>query len=177
MNTSKTHMHESIVEIRWKVRDRERTWPPTTAMAGRESQRVGNALSSPWSPRAVQALWILFTNDIRFSILGFGYRWRRRASKRRDDDDGPAREKRRERERGELLWNFEMRLRFEGSVKCLLVRRGERAVWEWKQNDLRWIEPEFHATRCESSRLDSLDLRLRVTLQYLRVAVPGDILL
>jgi len=31
-------------------------WPPTTAIAGRESQRVGSALDSPWSPKAVQAL-------------------------------------------------------------------------------------------------------------------------
>lgn len=48
--------------------ERMETWPPTTAMAGKASQRVGKALSSPWSPRAVQALCILFTNEIRFSI-------------------------------------------------------------------------------------------------------------
>lgn len=67
---------------------------------------------------------------------------------------GRPERRRRERERGELLWNFEMRLRFEGSVKCLLVRRGERAVWEWKQNDLRWIEPELDATRRDANRVD-----------------------
>ena len=48
-----------------------KTWPPTTAIAGRESQRVGKALASPWSPKAVQALWILFTKEIRFSIHRF----------------------------------------------------------------------------------------------------------
>lgn len=37
-------------------------------MEGKESQRVGNALSSPWSPRAVHALWILFTNVIKLSM-------------------------------------------------------------------------------------------------------------
>lgn len=37
-------------------------------MAGRESQRVGKAVASPWSPRAVQALWILLTKESRFSI-------------------------------------------------------------------------------------------------------------
>uniref|UniRef100_A0A0E0L5I5 Fe2OG dioxygenase domain-containing protein n=2 Tax=Oryza punctata TaxID=4537 RepID=A0A0E0L5I5_ORYPU len=44
------------------------TWPPTTAMAGSESQRVGRALSSPWSPRAVQARCSLLTSEIRFSM-------------------------------------------------------------------------------------------------------------
>ena len=44
------------------------TWPPTTAMAGSESQSVGRALSSPWSPRAVQARCSLLTREIRFSM-------------------------------------------------------------------------------------------------------------
>jgi hypothetical protein len=33
-----------------------------------ESQRVGRALSSPWSPRAVQARCSLLTSEIRFSM-------------------------------------------------------------------------------------------------------------
>jgi len=37
-------------------------------MAGRESHSVGSAVFSPWSPKAVQALWILFTKEMRFSI-------------------------------------------------------------------------------------------------------------
>lgn len=44
------------------------TCPPTTAIAGKESHRVGRAFSSPWSPRAVQALWSLFTNEIKLSM-------------------------------------------------------------------------------------------------------------
>lgn len=52
----------------WK-RIEIQTWPPTTAIAGKESHRVGKALESPWSPRAVQALCILLTREIRFSIL------------------------------------------------------------------------------------------------------------
>lgn len=45
------------------------TWPPTTATEGRASQREENALSPPpWSPRAVQALWIRFTKPIKLSI-------------------------------------------------------------------------------------------------------------
>ena len=68
-----TKKHSSMNQ--WE-RERELTWPPTTAMAGRESQRVGNALASPWSPRAVQALWILLTSEIKFSIyLRSEYRW------------------------------------------------------------------------------------------------------
>jgi len=51
-----------------KSRERDQTWPPTTAIAGNESQRVGRELPSPWSPRAVQALWILFTSAIKLSI-------------------------------------------------------------------------------------------------------------
>lgn len=38
-------------------------------MEGKASQRVGRALSSPWSPRAVQAFCSLFTNCIKFSIV------------------------------------------------------------------------------------------------------------
>jgi hypothetical protein len=37
-------------------------------MEGKESQRVGKAVASPWSPRAVQALWILLTKEIKFSM-------------------------------------------------------------------------------------------------------------
>ena len=51
-----------------KTEDFPELWPPTTAMAGRESHSVGSALFSPWSPKAVQALWILLTKEIRFSI-------------------------------------------------------------------------------------------------------------
>lgn len=54
-----------VVRIDW-IRDG--TWPPTTAMEGKASQRVGRALSSPWSPSAVHALCILFTNEIKVSI-------------------------------------------------------------------------------------------------------------
>ncbi|KAB8100525.1 hypothetical protein EE612_031081 [Oryza sativa] len=49
-------------------------WPPTTAMAGSESQRVGRALSSPWSPRAVQARCSLLTSEIRFSMAAAAQR-------------------------------------------------------------------------------------------------------
>ena len=54
-------------DIEWNG-DGDRTWPPTTAIEGNASQRVGKALSSPWSPSAVHALCILLTNEIRFSI-------------------------------------------------------------------------------------------------------------
>ena len=37
-------------------------------MAGSESHRVGSALSSPWSPRAVHARCSLFTSEMRFSL-------------------------------------------------------------------------------------------------------------
>ena len=79
---SKTKKHSSMKQ--WeRERERELTWPPTTAMAGRESQRVGNALASPWSPRAVQALWILLTSEIKFSIY--------LRSEYRSDSDPPDR--------------------------------------------------------------------------------------
>lgn len=55
---------------------RHRTWPPTTAMAGSESQRVGSALSSPWSPRAVHARCSLLTSEMRFSMAAAGARRR-----------------------------------------------------------------------------------------------------
>lgn len=47
------------------------TWPPTTAMVGRDSQRVGRLAPSPppWSPRAVQARWMRFIRPIRPSML------------------------------------------------------------------------------------------------------------
>ena len=48
------------------------TWPPTTAMVGRDSQRVGKSLSPPWSPRAVHARWIRFINPIRPSMDATG---------------------------------------------------------------------------------------------------------
>ncbi|BAS73708.1 Os01g0681150 [Oryza sativa Japonica Group] len=51
-------------------------WPPTTAMAGSESQRVGSALSSPWSPRAVHARCSLLTSEMRFSMAAAGARRR-----------------------------------------------------------------------------------------------------
>ena len=53
-------------------REREReieTCPPTTATEGRDSHRVGRAVSPPWSPRTVQALWILLTSPIKPSIV------------------------------------------------------------------------------------------------------------
>jgi len=37
-------------------------------MAGSESQSVGRALSSPWSPRAVHALCSLLTRVIKLSM-------------------------------------------------------------------------------------------------------------
>lgn len=40
-----------------------RTWPPTTATEGRASQR--DMPSPPWSPRTVQARWILLMRPIR----------------------------------------------------------------------------------------------------------------
>jgi hypothetical protein len=44
------------------------TWPPTTAMVGSDSQRVGKSLPPPWSPRAVQARWMRFIIPIRLSM-------------------------------------------------------------------------------------------------------------
>lgn len=95
-----------------KARDREGselTWPPTTAIEGSESHRVGNVLPSPWSPSAVQALWILFTKEIRFSISDrswashLGVRFRSTGSdgqRERSENLIPThRERRRERER------------------------------------------------------------------------------
>ena len=43
------------------------TWPPTTATEGRASQR--DIPWPPWSPRTVQALWILFISPIKLSIV------------------------------------------------------------------------------------------------------------
>ena len=48
--------------------EKSSTWPPTTAMVGRDSQRVGKSLPPPWSPRAVQARWMRFINPIRPSM-------------------------------------------------------------------------------------------------------------
>ena len=54
-----------------KMKSREKrmaeTWPPTTATEGRASQR--DIPSPPWSPRTVQALWILLTSPIKLSIV------------------------------------------------------------------------------------------------------------
>ena len=44
------------------------TWPPTTAMVGSDSQRVGRSPPPPWSPRAVQARWMRFISPIRPSM-------------------------------------------------------------------------------------------------------------
>lgn len=60
--------HKMQAKRKRKEKPRKPTCPPTTAMAGSESQSVGNELPSPWSPRAVHALWSLFTSDIKFSI-------------------------------------------------------------------------------------------------------------
>jgi hypothetical protein len=115
----------SMQELRESERERERegselTWPPTTAIEGSESQRVGNVLPSPWSPSAVQALWILFTKEIRFSIsdrsclsrrrqIQIG-RIRRPARKICESDSPTLRE--RERERGLKFVKNEARIGF-----------------------------------------------------------------
>ncbi|KAG6490884.1 hypothetical protein ZIOFF_052214 [Zingiber officinale] len=66
------------------------TCPPTTAIAGKESQRVGRAFSSPWSPRAVQALWSLFTNEIKLSMSQAQQRRRDRRAHRSDHREIPT---------------------------------------------------------------------------------------
>ena len=43
------------------------TWPPTTATEGRASQR--DIPSPPWSPKTVQARWILLTRPIKLCIV------------------------------------------------------------------------------------------------------------
>lgn len=70
---------EELKRLRERDDDRGGTWPPTTAIEGKASQSVGNALSSPWSPSAVHALCSLFTNVIRFSI--YPEAWFRSASR------------------------------------------------------------------------------------------------
>lgn len=66
-----------------------RTWPPTTAMEGSDSQRVGREESSPpWSPRAVQTRWIRLTRAMRDSMVAIGEEavtenGRRRSKRRR----------------------------------------------------------------------------------------------
>lgn len=53
-----------------KLLDNTLTCPPTTATEGRASQRVGRAPSAPpWSPRTVQARWILLTRPIKLSMV------------------------------------------------------------------------------------------------------------
>ena len=86
------------------------TCPPTTATEGRASHRVGRAPSAPpWSPRTVQALWILLTRPIKLSMVvisetltpEFETRRRRKRRERKEKDRGAVKN-----EGGECGWKW-----------------------------------------------------------------------
>lgn len=59
---------KSVPTMLSSTEDLPELWPPTTAMVGSDSQRVGKSLPPPWSPRAVQARWMRFIIPIRLSM-------------------------------------------------------------------------------------------------------------
>jgi len=93
-NTPKYQMRiPQTRQTRSGERKRERTWPPTTATEGRESQRVGNEASPPKSPNLVHAFCKAFTKPISPSIAAideiqrsFRVRRRRREKEARETE-------------------------------------------------------------------------------------------
>lgn len=65
----KTRKCEDGAELNIKEK---RTWPPTTATEGSDSQREWEAWSAPWSPRRVHARWIRLTREINEFIVAIG---------------------------------------------------------------------------------------------------------
>lgn len=134
-------------------RRREPTCPPTTATEGSASQRVGSALPSPppWSPRTVQARWILLTRPIRLSmvVISAGPRTTLIPRQQRSGFELRKTQKRRtiKAQRTRRRWSRSRSSCSSGSEEDLgrgghSGRRGRRSPW------LRWRWPRLDEVIC-----------------------------